>query len=199
MENHVTRGQVLNPRLGNIEELGPAQDSDEDTDSGSEPDSTTENIMSITYVPNLCEIVESSSNNETILHNAISVIGESSNNNLIIFNSPDNTKAPVSDHNKSIPNSKDLDKVLVINGSCSLNDIQNYISCSSHNTVVENNDISKKPKEIQVANVDIKTEPLDVQSMLDELGENFESTVFDIEDPFLIIEISSDGFSDDDS
>lgn len=43
----------------------------------------------------------------------------------------------------------------------------------------------------------VKTEPVDVQNMFDELGDGFVCQVFDIEDPFLVIEISSDESSDD--
>uniref|UniRef100_A0A2A4JCZ4 Daxx histone-binding domain-containing protein n=1 Tax=Heliothis virescens TaxID=7102 RepID=A0A2A4JCZ4_HELVI len=52
---------------------------------------------------------------------------------------------------------------------------------------------------VKIEDVTVKKEPepVDVQSMLDELGDSFVCTVFDFEDPFLVIEISSDGFSEE--
>lgn len=45
--------------------------------------------------------------------------------------------------------------------------------------------------------IKIKEEPVDVQNMLDELGDNYVSTVFDIDDPFLVIQISSESSDDE--
>lgn len=43
----------------------------------------------------------------------------------------------------------------------------------------------------------VKPEPLDIPSMLEELGDDFTATIFDIEDPFLVIEISDSSESED--
>ncbi|CAH0589217.1 unnamed protein product [Chrysodeixis includens] len=43
----------------------------------------------------------------------------------------------------------------------------------------------------------VKPEPVDVQSRLDELGSSYVSTVFDVEDPFLSVEISSESSDDE--
>ncbi|XP_026735367.1 uncharacterized protein LOC113499190 [Trichoplusia ni] len=45
--------------------------------------------------------------------------------------------------------------------------------------------------------IKIKEEPVDVQNMLDELGDNYVSTVFDIDDPFLVIQLSSESSDDE--
>lgn len=52
--------------------------------------------------------------------------------------------------------------------------------------------------QVEESEVKIKEEPwIDIQSQLDELGDNFTTTIIDIQDPFLVVEISSDSSSDD--
>lgn len=79
-----------------------------------------------------------------------------------------------------------------VNEPCNVTGVQENVS-SAADGVKRNCDISKEVNTKEI----VKTEPLDIQSMLDELGDGFECQVFDIEDPFLVIEISSDESSDD--
>ncbi|KAJ8712142.1 hypothetical protein PYW07_004984 [Mythimna separata] len=74
-------------------------------------------------------------------------------------------------------------------------DVQNNVS-STTDGIEQNCDSSSISTEIKTEDI-VKKEPLDIQSMLDQLEDGFVCEVFDIEDPFLVIEISSDGFTDD--
>ncbi|KAI5637611.1 hypothetical protein NE865_09744 [Phthorimaea operculella] len=47
------------------------------------------------------------------------------------------------------------------------------------------------------AEVKVKQEPIDIAQMLADLGDNYTTAIIDIEDPFLVIEISSDDDSSD--
>lgn len=51
----------------------------------------------------------------------------------------------------------------------------------------------------EVNNTKVKTEKLDISSMLDELGDDFSATIIEVEDPFMVIEISSDSEDEDGS
>ncbi|KAJ8714894.1 hypothetical protein PYW08_004875 [Mythimna loreyi] len=75
---------------------------------------------------------------------------------------------------------------------CKNSDVQNNVSSTTDG--VENCDSSIST---EVKTEDVKREPLDIQSMLDQLEDGFVTQIFDIEDPFLVIEISSDDSTDD--
>ncbi|CAB3253047.1 unnamed protein product [Arctia plantaginis] len=61
-----------------------------------------------------------------------------------------------------------------------------------------NPDTSEKPDvRVKTEDVTIKQEPIDINSLLHSLGDNYISTIFDIEDPFLVVEISSDSSDDE--
>lgn len=70
------------------------------------------------------------------------------------------------------------------NEPCNANDIQDQVSSTTDSVKVKIED-------------NVKNDPQDIQNMLDELGDNFVCQVFDIEDPFLVIEISSDDDTDE--
>nr|XP_021198239.2 uncharacterized protein LOC110382081 [Helicoverpa armigera] len=80
-------------------------------------------------------------------------------------------------------------------------DINENHDCSNSNYTSISDRIQFCDQERKEEDVKIKKEPepVDVQSMLDELGDGFVCTVFDFEDPFLVIEISSDEFSEDET
>ncbi|XP_021198239.3 uncharacterized protein LOC110382081 [Helicoverpa armigera] len=80
-------------------------------------------------------------------------------------------------------------------------DINENHNCSNSNYTSISDRIQFCDQERKEEDVKVKKEPepVDVQSMLDELGDGFVCTVFDFEDPFLVIEISSDEFSEDET
>lgn len=98
----------------------------------------------------------------------------------------------IDEENVSVTNIKKEKESIKINFSEPIDSISFIPNCnnSSTNTDCIESNIKTEPT--------VKPERLDVQAMLNELGDNFECTVFDIEDPFLVIEISSDDYSDDD-
>lgn len=67
------------------------------------------------------------------------------------------------------------------------------------NNSLENRDVASVSDtvSIKVEKDQIKQEPVDISRLLYNLGDNYFTTIYDIEDPFLVIEISSDSSSED--
>ncbi|CAH0694475.1 unnamed protein product [Spodoptera exigua] len=102
-------------------------------------------------------------------------------------------KDNLSQENVCVNNIKEEKETIKINFSEPIDSISFMPNCSHSSTNTESIETNFKTQ-----TTTIKPERLDVQAMLNERGGNFECTVFDIEDPFLVIEISSDDYSDDD-
>ncbi|KAL0821536.1 hypothetical protein ABMA28_004992 [Loxostege sticticalis] len=73
----------------------------------------------------------------------------------------------------------------------------NYPLVTDSNSVKKESDINEPDNNMNLVS-EIKKEPcIDIQEELDKLGDNFTMTVIDIEDPFLLVEISSDSEDED--
>ncbi|CAH1639025.1 unnamed protein product [Spodoptera littoralis] len=90
-------------------------------------------------------------------------------------------------------NIKEEKETIKINFSEPIDSISFMPNCN--NNCSTNTDFMESNIKIETT---VKLERLDIEAMLKERGDNFECTVFDIEDPFLVIEISSDEYSDED-
>ncbi|KAF9421299.1 hypothetical protein HW555_002771 [Spodoptera exigua] len=131
---------------------------------------------------------------------------KSTNVDSLASNEPDETvmskdnnnceKDNLSQENVCVNNIKEEKETIKINFSEPIDSISFMPNCSHSSTNTSNTENIETNFKTQTTT--IKPERLDVQAMLNERGGNFECTVFDIEDPFLVIEISSDDYSDDD-
>ncbi|KAH9634297.1 hypothetical protein HF086_011557 [Spodoptera exigua] len=131
---------------------------------------------------------------------------KSTNVDSLASNEPDETvmskdnnnceKDNLSQENVCVNNIKEEKETIKINFSEPIDSISFMPNCSHSSTNTSNTESIETNFKTQTTT--IKPERLDVQAMLNERGGNFECTVFDIEDPFLVIEISSDDYSDDD-
>ncbi|KAL0870964.1 hypothetical protein ABMA27_004787 [Loxostege sticticalis] len=73
----------------------------------------------------------------------------------------------------------------------------NYPLVTNSNSVKKESGINEPDNNTNLVS-EIKKEPcIDIQAELDKLGDNFTMTVIDIEDPFLLVEISSDSEDED--
>ncbi|XP_022823037.1 uncharacterized protein LOC111354014 [Spodoptera litura] len=90
-------------------------------------------------------------------------------------------------------NIKEEKETIKINFSEPIDSISFMPNCNNNSST--NTDFMESNIKIETT---VKLERLDIEAMLKERGDNFECTVFDIEDPFLVIEISSDEYSDED-
>lgn len=93
--------------------------------------------------------------------------------------------------------------VFVVSLESKDNSEQNYL-CSDvkqekrdDHEAIEKNTIEQSDVSIKKEDVTVKQEPIDINSLLSSLGDNYISTIFDIEDPFLVVEISSDSSDDE--